>query len=158
NQVEQSVRWVPRRTVGVLGMTDLFPGLREVFVKDPRGNRVGYFDDLQKAIEQLEGDQAYRAVFFSLNACPRVPDGFALNHFYRASSRFRKTDYARRQLLLVDCDPRREPDTSSTDAQKAAARRQVLAIREFLRNLGFPEPMLADSGNGYHLLYTIDEP
>lgn len=139
-------------------MTNLFPGLREVFVKDPNGNRVGYFEDLQTAINLLVGDTEYRAVFFSLNVCLRVPDGFTPNRFYRASSRFRKGDYARRQLLLVDCDPRREADTSSTDAQKAAAHRQALAIRELLRNLGFPEPVLADSGNGFHLLYSIDEP
>ena len=139
-------------------MTNLFPGLREIFVKDPNGNRVGYFDDVQSAIDQLAGDAEYRAVFFSLNVCPRVPDGFVPNRFYRASSRFRKGDYARRQLLLVDCDPRREPDTSSTDPQKAAAYRQATAIREFLRSLGFPDPVLADSGNGYHLLYGIDEP
>jgi hypothetical protein len=139
-------------------MTSLFPGLREVFVKDPNGNRVGYFDDLQNAVDALAGDKEYRAVFFSLNVCPRVPDGFAANHFYRASSRFKKGDYARRQLLLVDCDPRRGADSSSTDTQKATAYRQVTAIREFLRNLGFPEPVLEDSGNGYHLLYSIDEP
>ena len=139
-------------------MTNLFSGLREVFVKDPKGNRIGYFEDLQTAINLLIEDVEYRAVFFSLNTCPRVPDGFIANRFYRASARFRKADYARRQLLLVDCDPRREADTSSTDAQKAAAQRQALAIREFLRNLGFPEPVLADSGNGYHLLHSIDEP
>src|SRR5437868_1199748 len=138
-------------------MTRLFPGLREVFVKDPNGNRVGYFDDLQIAINALATDKDYRAVFFSLNVCPRVPDGFTLSRLYRASSRFKKGDYCRRQLLLVDCDPRREPDTASTSEQKAAAFRQITAIREFLRNLVFSEPILADSGNGYHLLYSIDE-
>src|SRR4051794_12689940 len=113
-------------------MTNLFSGLREVFVKDPNGNRVGYFEDLQTAVNQLVDDNDYRAAFFSLNVCPRVPDGFVADRFYRASSRFRKGGYARRQLLLIDCDPRREADTSSTDVQKAAASRQVLAIREFL--------------------------
>jgi hypothetical protein len=31
-------------------------------------------------------------------------------------------------------------------------------VREFLRDFGFPEPVLADSGNGGHLLYRIDLP
>lgn len=139
-------------------MSQLFSGLREVFVKDSKGNRVGYFDDLQIAVDALAGDTVYRAAFFSLNVCPHVPDGFTLNRLYRASSRFKKGDYTRRQLLLVDCDPKRTADTSSTDAQKATAFRQATAIREYLRNLGFPEPVVADSGNGYHLLYSIDEP
>lgn len=142
----------------MITLTALFPGLHEVFVKDSNGNRVGYFTDLKSAIDGLAADNEYRAAFFSLNVCPRVPDGFSINRLYRASSRFKKTEYARRQLLLVDCDPRRDADTSSTDAQKAGAHRQALTIREFLHNLGFSEPIVADSGNGYHLLYAIDEP
>jgi hypothetical protein len=141
-------------------MTNLswITGLREVFVKDPAGNRVGYFTEITNALEAVAGDGDYRAVWFSLNICPRVPDGFEPNRLYRASGRFKKSDYPRRQLLLVDCDPKRKADTASTDAQKAAARVQVLAIRDFLRDLGFPEPILCDSGNGYHALYAINEP
>jgi phage/plasmid-associated DNA primase len=132
-------------------------GLREVFVKDPTGNRVGYFDDVTKAVVAVAGDGEYRAVWFSLNVCPQVPAGFEPNRLYKASGRFKKTDYARRQLLLIDCDPKRPVDTSSTDAQKAAAEVQVLAIREYLRTLGFPEPVFADSGNGFHLIYALNE-
>jgi hypothetical protein len=140
-------------------MTNLswITGLREVFVKDPTGNRVGYFDDVTKALTAVAGDGEYRAVWFSLNVCPGVPAGFEPNRLYKASARFKKADYAGRQLLLVDCDPKRPADTASTDVQKAAAKMQVLAIREYLRVLGFPEPVFADSGNGYHLLYALNE-
>ena len=58
----------------------------------------------------------------------------------------------------MDCDPKRPADTSATDEQKQKAYAQALAVRDFLRNLGFPEPVFADSGNGYHLLYLLDEP
>ena len=133
-------------------------GLREVFVKDPTGNRVGYFTDITKALAAVGNDGEYRAVWFSLNICPGVPAGFEPNRLYKASGRFKKTDYPRRQLLLVDCDPKRPADTASTDKQKATAKVQVLAIRDFLRKLGFPEPILCDSGNGFHLLYAVNEP
>jgi hypothetical protein len=133
-------------------------GLREVFVKDPNGNRVAYFTDITKALAAVAADGEYRAVWFSLNVCPAVPAGFEPNRLYKASGRFKKTDYLSRQLLLVDCDPKRLADTASTDKQKTAARVQVLAIRDFLRNLGFPEPILCDSGNGFHLLYALNEP
>src|SRR5215831_19582840 len=116
-------------------------GLREVFVKDPAGNRVGYFTDITKALSAVENDGEYLAAWFSLNICPGVPAGFEPNRLYKASGRFKKTDYSRRQLLLVDCDPKRSPDTAATEMQKAAAKVQVLAIRDFLRNLGFPEPI-----------------
>ncbi len=141
-------------------MTNLswITGLREVFVKDPTGNRVGYFTDITKALAAVGDGGEYQAVWFSLNICPGVPAGFEPNRLYKASGRFKKTDYAGRQLLLVDCDPKRPADTASTDLQKAAAKVQVLAIRDFLRNLGFPEPILCDSGNGFHLLYALNEP
>ena len=139
-------------------MTNLFSGLREVFVKDPNGNRVGYFTDITKALSAVENDGEYRAVWFSLNICPGLPAGFQPNRLYKASGRFKKTDYLRRQLLLVNCDPKRLAATASTDKQKEAAKVQVLAIRDFLRSFGFPEPILCDSGNGFHLLYALSEP
>ena len=121
-------------------------GLREVFVKDPTGNRVGYFDDVTKALTAVDGDGEYRAVWFSLNICPGVPAGFEPNRLYKASGRFKKTDYAGRQLLLIDCDPKRKADTASTAVQKASAKLQTLAIREYLRSLEFPEPVLGVEG------------
>src|SRR5262249_24598283 len=35
---------------------------------------------------------------------------------------------------------------------------EAQAIQAHLTNLGFPLPIVADSGNGYHLLYHIDLP
>jgi phage/plasmid-associated DNA primase len=136
----------------------LFSGLHEVFVKYPAHNRVGYFDSAEKALAALADDTKYQAAWVSLNTAPGVPANFQLNRLYRASSRYRKTDYKGRQLLLVDADPKRGADTSSTDEQKAAALRQIHDVRDFLRNLGFPDPVLSDSGNGYHLLYRLNEP
>ncbi|MFZ0146356.1 MAG: hypothetical protein WAL08_18510 [Candidatus Sulfotelmatobacter sp.] len=133
-------------------------GLREVFVKSPAGNRIGYFTDLEKALALLAEDGEYKAAWYSLNVCPRIPDGFQPDRLYRASARFNENDYAGRQQLLIDCDPKREADTASTDEQKAAAKAQALAVREFLDNLNFPDPVFADSGNGYHLVYAYSEP
>jgi len=65
-------------------------GLREVFVKDPTGNRVGYFDDVTKAPAAVAGDGEYRAVWFSLNVCPGVPEGFVPNRLYKASGRLKR--------------------------------------------------------------------
>jgi len=50
-------------------MTNLswITGLREVFVKDATGNRVGYFSDVTKALAAVAGDGEYRAVWFSIN-------------------------------------------------------------------------------------------
>src|SRR5262249_12354719 len=60
--------------------------------------------------------------------------------------------------LPIDADPRRPKDISSTEAEKAKALEVIQAARCHLTGLGWPSPVLADSGNGYHLLYRIDLP
>ena len=67
-------------------------------------------------------------------------------------------DVLRRHWLLIDCDPDRPANTSATDAEKAKARALMEAIGKHLKALGWPSPVVADSGNGYHLLYKIDLP
>src|SRR5262249_13143753 len=42
-----------------------------------------------------------------------------------------------------------------SDAEKAAAYAVACRVRDYLAALGWPEPIFADSGNGYHLLYRI---
>src|SRR5262249_15567458 len=67
-------------------------------------------------------------------------------------------DFLCRRWLLVDADPVRDAHVSATDAEKASAFETVQAIRAHLQGLGWPTPVLGDSGNGYHLLYRIDLP
>jgi hypothetical protein len=67
-------------------------------------------------------------------------------------------DVLTRRWLLVDADPVRDALISATEEEKAAARQTVEAVRDFLRARSWPEPILADSGNGYHLLYRVDLP
>jgi hypothetical protein len=81
-----------------------------------------------------------------------------------------------RRRLLIDCDPRRDPAAleaareraraegrdfngiSATDDEKAAALGTAAEIRAHLKGRGWPEPIVADSGNGGHLVYAIDLP
>jgi hypothetical protein len=67
-------------------------------------------------------------------------------------------DVVRRRLVLVDCDPTRKAGASATAAEKALAAEKARKIREYLSARGWPEPIAADSGNGYHLLYLVDLP
>ncbi len=67
-------------------------------------------------------------------------------------------DVPRRRWLLVDCDPVRPGTVNATDAEKAAALALAETVRAGLAADGWPEPIRADSGNGYHLLYRVDLP
>jgi P4 family phage/plasmid primase-like protien len=120
----------------------------------------GYFGDsaaLTKAAAGLSG--RYPGVYYTLN--PVVPALLA-----RCANRVENyaelttsdTQILRRRRLLIDVDAIRPAGISSTDAEHAAALAKVKQIRASLSGHGWPLPMLADSGNGAHLVYEVDLP
>ncbi len=68
------------------------------------------------------------------------------------------SDVLCRKWLPVDLDPVRPSGVSSTDGEHEAALAHAERIRTWLGEQGFPDPVMADSGNGAHLLYRIDLP
>ena len=138
----------------------LFHGVHEVRLLRPSGIAVGYFDDWDSALRAVENEpEQYRAAYFTLNPL-KLPDGVPLNpaSLRSSSNAASATDVARRTWLLIDCDPPRQPKTNSTAEEKQAAREQAERIREWLHSHGWPEPLLGDSGNGWHLLYRVELP
>jgi hypothetical protein len=67
-------------------------------------------------------------------------------------------DIIRRRWLFVDVDPVRPPDESATREEKGAAHLKAKEVRDYLRGQGWPRPVIADSGNGFHLLFALDLP
>lgn len=57
--------------------------------------------------------------------------------------------------LMIDLDPIRIADVSSSDEELEYSRQKANKIYEFLKTLGFHKPIVAESGNGVHLLYPI---
>jgi hypothetical protein len=90
---------------------------------------------------------------------PVVPDLLS-----RAANRVKKkqrqltadADILRRTGLVFDADPVRTAGISATEAEKALARGRIDQLKEELNRRGWPVPILADSGNGYHARYKID--
>jgi hypothetical protein len=65
----------------------------------------------------------------------------------------------KRRRFVVDIDPVKPAGCeSATDAEKERAYRKALAVSEYLRGDGWPDPLLLDTGIGYHLLYSVDLP
>ncbi len=67
-------------------------------------------------------------------------------------------DIIKRLNLPIDFDPVRPAGISSSNAEKQAALQRAWLCRAWLAAQGWPEPAFADSGNGAHLIYTIDLP
>ena len=70
----------------------------------------------------------------------------------------RNEDVERFTRLFFDFDPVRDTATSSTDEQVAAAKAKAEELARVLRAMGWPEPLQALSGNGWHLQYRIALP
>lgn len=60
--------------------------------------------------------------------------------------------------LPLDFDPERPTGVCSTDAELAAAWRVTNRVADELRRVGFPMPLWAKSGNGYHLQFRCRLP
>jgi hypothetical protein len=66
------------------------------------------------------------------------------------------SDIIRRCRLPIDCDPVRPSGISSSDDEHCAALCRARQVRDALQAEGWPAPILADSGNGAHVLFRID--
>jgi hypothetical protein len=64
-------------------------------------------------------------------------------------------DVLSRRWLLIDLDPVRKGDVGSTDEEKTAAWDASLKVRAFMTSEDWPLPVVGDSGNGYHLLFSV---
>ena len=121
----------------------------------------GYFDDLEAlatAAARLDRKGA-RAVYVTPN--PVKPDllARAKNRTVRSpKSTTTNDEIQRRRWLLLDFDPKRPAGISSTDEELRAARRRAVEVARFLKGKDFPGGVLAESGNGAHLMYRIDLP
>ena len=122
----------------------------------------GYFDyeHISAVPEALKRLLSFRGVYVTVN--PVNPDLLA-----RAVNRLRPagrnpttadTDIVRRRWLLIDCDPKRASGVSSSNAEHESALAKAREIRDGLSSLGWPDPIMTDSGNGAQLMYRIDLP
>ncbi|CAN5898805.1 hypothetical protein BH23PLA1_BH23PLA1_27080 [soil metagenome] len=131
--------------------------------KYPHFTVSGYFDDNhlnELAKIALAHTKKAEGVYVTIN--PLVPDMMALanNQVKRRPKATAADDHVVRRVGLVfDADPRRTPKgISSTDEEKAHAWERINALRDDLTARGWPAPVLADSGNGYHLRFRVDLP
>lgn len=131
-----------------------------IIPSDRKKTMSGYFRDvnaLEKAFETVNLNDTN--VYITLN---RLNDAcfsrLQRDRFRAGATTTSDTDVIRREWMFVDLDPVRATGVSSTAEEKAAAKVMAKEVHDYLRDLGFSEPIGADSGNGYHMLYRIDLP
>lgn len=129
------------------------------------GNRPttlsGYFTDAEAAIEELGRVGFAEGVYVTMNPCNSALLARAANRLILPSSGRTTSDrdITRLNWLLVDLDPCRPAGISSSEEEKRLAWAKVPAIKQHLADsFGCVTPIIADSGNGYHILVPIDLP
>ncbi len=71
----------------------------------------------------------------------------------------KKADISNRRWLYVDIDPLKpesEKDNPATDQEKEDAKSVGASVNEYLESLGWPAPVVLESGNGCALLYRVE--
>lgn len=108
------------------------------------------FTDLELAAQWVVENSSAQGIYYAVNPVPRG-----------LSDRVKNADPVKRRWLLVDCDRPKHPenaDLSATDGEHEQARQLAKRISDRLGEAGWPEPLVVDSGNGFHLLYRLDLP
>lgn len=136
--------------------------LFEVRIHDVRKRTIsGYFRDADKLIEALQlqersGKLDNANVFYTINSIKEECAGRQqFEQFLAIDPTTSDNDVTAYSWLLIDMDPKRPAGTSSTNEQLEKAKLKARTVYSHLRNRGFPAPIIALSGNGYHLQYKI---
>ena len=131
--------------------------LFEIRILKDKTTISGYFKDVDTLAAELQKvDLRGANVFYTLNV---VDDGCYSreqgDRFVQCKVTTSDADIVAYQWLLVDLDPRRKTGISSTRDELIAAWNKGQQIAKYMTELGFPDPVMACSGNGIHLLYGI---
>ncbi|PWR70211.1 hypothetical protein ACKUB1_00920 [Methanospirillum stamsii] len=125
----------------------------------------GYYDNPEKLADAaaiLDTNSQIKGIYITLNEVnPALLARRANRVLMRLSKKDATTadqDITHRLWLPIDIDPRRPSGVSSSDPEHKASLLKAGKIAAYLSSVGWPEPLIADSGNGAHLLYRISLP
>ncbi|MEM1095791.1 MAG: AAA family ATPase [Bacteroidota bacterium] len=124
----------------------------------------GYYRDLDKAAEdaaKLSDEYNAKGVYIpaqQINSDLHARCADDAKRMGKGDATTSDTDVQRYRTLIVDLDAQRPSGIMATDEEMQAAFDLARTVREYLEQLGFPDPVRVKTGSGAHLLYRIDLP
>lgn len=151
-----------RETIHVLKPNNALFEIRSI-VKGKRKTVVsGYFTDADMLIQKLKDDKLDPRganIYITIN---KINDDCYAREQHDC---FKQTDATTSdheidayEWFFIDMDPIRLSEISSSNKELKHAQEVSNKVYEYLKGIGFNEPIRAMSGNGYHLLYKINLP
>lgn len=123
------------------------------------GTVRGYYKDYEKAERDIMKYDGQVNIYMTLNSISPDVANRSLNRLHRfAKETTSDKEIIRRNWLMIDFDPQRPSGISANEQELQSAWELAEQVQEYLENMEFTEPVVAMSGNGYHLLYPVDLP
>jgi len=132
--------------------------IRALHVSKKKDIWSGFFKDYNKAIEAIQRFDNEYNIYFVFNVindiCYSMLQKDTMTY---GTESIVDTDIIARNWILIDLDPiRGHKKISSTEEEWQLSRQRARDIHNFLRDMGFSYPVVCSSGNGFHLMYKID--
>lgn len=124
-----------------------------------QGTLSGYYNDVDKLIEHIQRYDGNYNIYITMNALSEGIEARGKNHLKSYAKNTTSDKEIRcRRWILIDLDPERPAGISSTEQELKLSEELGRKIQGYLTDCGFPEPVTALSGNGFHLLYPVELP
>ena len=121
----------------------------------------GYFKSLDNLIKEIEpyAEMDNEQIYFTLNEINADCYGRQQCEKMVKSPKTTTTDtdVVRRKTVLIDFDPVRATGVNASEAEFELAHKKAQTVFKYLREQGFNDPVIAVSGNGWHLQYFIKD-
>jgi hypothetical protein len=125
-----------------------------------KGTVSGYFDNAEAfgaAAEALDKAGAH-GVYFTLNPCKSELLARAANRLKANVNTTTDADIEVIRWLPIDLDPDRASGISSSQGELDMAKEMANEIVDWLaKEAGFRDPVKGFSGNGYHIVYRLED-
>lgn len=129
------------------------------FLKGPRyGIMYGYFDDPSLAYNAVKDIWRNYTCYFTLQDINPSIVSRCTNHLEYTKKVTADVDIRHYRYLHIDIDPVRPSGIQSTNEESQYALERAKQIYAFLgKDMGFPNPLVVNSGNGTTLDYRIKD-
>ena len=116
----------------------------------------GYYNDVDSLIRDIRAYDGY-GIYATINAIKDACYSRAQHDtiVQKPKETTSDIDIDFRSTILIDLDPNRPSGVNATETEIKAAYDKAAEVYKFLNTQGFEKPVVAFSGNGYHLYYKV---
>lgn len=116
----------------------------------------GYYkniENLVRDVERMDAEDKFQ-IYFTLNCIEDSCYGREQceKFIWKPKNTTTDNDIKGRYWILIDLDPKRPAGTSSSNDEYEKAHMKAVEVYRYLMDIGFYEPVVCSSGNGWHLL------